>query len=325
MSQIKKIAVIGAGYWGENLVRVFHEIGVLYAVCDAKRENLDKIQKTYKIPHIFSQWPDVINSPEVDAVVIAAPAITHYEITRACLLNGKDVFVEKPLALHGQEARELKNMAEQKQKILMVDHLLHYHPAIVKLKEFITQGVLGKLQYIYSNRLNIGKLRSEENILWSFAPHDVSVILSLAGRMPKRVMAEGEAYLQEGIYDTTITHLSFSDRLKAHIYVSWLHPYKEQRLVVIGTKAMAVFDDVQPQEKLCVYPHKIEWINQSPVADKAQKQVIPFQEKEPLMQACQHFLDCLQTRQQPLTDAEEAIRVLTVLEQAQANLDQGKR
>lgn len=324
MNQIKKIAVIGAGYWGKNLVRVFHQIGVLYAVCDARKESLEEIQKTYKTPHLFSHWQEVINSPEIDAVVIATPAVTHYEMTKTALLNGKDVFVEKPLALYGQEAVELKDITEQKQRILMVDHLLHYHPAVVKLKELIDQGELGKLQYIYSNRLNIGKLRSEENILWSFAPHDVSVILSMAGRPPKRVTAEGEAYLQENIYDTTITHLSFPDRLRAHIYVSWLHPYKEQRLVVIGSKAMAVFDDVQNEEKLCVYPHKIEWIRQAPVADKAEKKVIPIENQEPLMQACLHFLNCVQTRQNPLTDAQEAIRVLTVLEKAQASLDKGK-
>lgn len=323
-SQNKKIAVIGAGYWGKNLVRVFHELGALYAVCDSQKENLAEVQKTYKTPRLFSQWSEIIKSPEIAAVVVATPAITHYEITKMALLSGKDVFVEKPLSLHCQEAQELKKISEEKKKILMVDHLLHYHPAVVKLKEMVDKGVLGKLQYIYSNRLNIGKLRSEENILWSFAPHDVSVILSLAGRSPKRVAAEGEAYLQEGIYDTTITHLSFSDKLKAHIYVSWLHPYKEQRLVVIGNKAMAVFDDVQKEEKLCIYPHKIEWINQAPVADKAKKEVISIEAKEPLFQACSHFLKCLQTRERPLTDAAEAIRVLKVLQEAQTNLDQGK-
>ena len=320
-NRTKKIAVIGTGYWGKNLVRVFHELGVLHAVCDADKTHLEEIPKTYKIPSLFSQWSEVIKSPEIDAVVIATPAVTHYEITKASLLDGKDVFVEKPLSLHWQEAQELKELSEQKKKILMVDHLLHYHPAVVKLKELIDKGTLGKLQYIYSNRLNIGKLRSEENILWSFAPHDVSVILSLAGRAPKQITAQGQAYLQEGIYDTTITHLSFSDKLKAHIYVSWLHPYKEQRLVVIGTETMAVFDDVQKEEKLCIYPHKIEWIKQIPVADKAKKEVITIGTKEPLMEACSHFLDCLQTRKKPLTDATEAIQVLKVLEEAQKSLD----
>ena len=324
MNQLPKIAVIGAGYWGKNLIRVFHQLGVLYAVCDSQKEHLEEIQKEYKIPRVFSQWPEVIESAEIDAVAIATPAVTHYEIAKMSLLNGKDVFVEKPLALHWEQAEELKKIADQNQRILMVDHLLHYHPAIVKLKEIINQGVLGKLQYIYSNRLNIGKLRSEENILWSFAPHDVSVILSLAGRSPNRVTAEGGAYLQEGVHDTTITHLSFSDKLKAHICVSWLHPYKEQRLVVIGNYGMAVFDDVQKEEKLCVYPHKIEWIKQSPVAGKAEKKNIPIEAQEPLQQACLHFLDCLQTRQAPLTDAQESLEVLKVLEEAQKSLDRGK-
>ncbi|MCR4337934.1 MAG: Gfo/Idh/MocA family oxidoreductase [Candidatus Omnitrophica bacterium] len=316
----KKIAVAGAGYWGKNLVRNFHALGVLHTICDTDSQNLEKLKQQYSVPQTTLHYQDVLNDPQVDAVAIASPAVTHYALVKQALEAGKDVFVEKPIALELVEAQELIHLAETKKRILMVDHLLQYHPAVVKLKELIDAGKIGKLEYIYSNRLNIGKLRSEENILWSFAPHDISVILSLVEKFPRSVKAFGEAYLQEHIYDTTVTYLSFFDRLKAHIYVSWLHPYKEQKLVVIGSHGMLVFNDVE-EEKLCLYPHKIEWIKQVPVAAKAEREVISYEAKEPLREACLHFLDCIEHRKKPKTDGHEALAVLQVLQQAQNSLE----
>lgn len=320
----KKIAVIGSGNWGKNLVRNFAQLGVLEAVCDTNEKLLKSIQDQYKVPHAFSHYQDLLNTPAIDAVVVASPAASHYPIVKAALQAEKDVFVEKPLALKIEEAEELLKTNAAQKRILMVDHLLQYHPAVIKLKEMLDAGALGKLRYIYSNRLNIGRLRNEENILWSFAPHDISVILYLTERQPQHVSAFGEAYLQDHIYDTTITHLAFSDRLKAHIYVSWLHPFKEQKLVVVGDKAMAVFDDLEEKDKLVVYSHKIDWLKQIPVASKATKEVITIDPKEPLREACQHFLECIEHRTNPKTDGHEALAVLKILHQAEQGLKQGK-
>ncbi len=202
----------------------------------------------------------------------------------------------------------------------MVGHILRYHPAVIKLKEIISSGTLGKIQYIYSNRLNIGKLRTEENILWSFAPHDISVILMLLDEEPIKVSAFGGDYLNKGIYDITLTTLEFPNNIKAHIFVSWLHPYKEQKLIVVGSKAMAVFDDVS-KEKLFLYPHKIEWKEgKIPVAHKAQYEVIPFEDGEPLKLELIHFTECINNRQTPLTDGYEGLRVLKILELAEKSL-----
>jgi len=202
----------------------------------------------------------------------------------------------------------------------MVGHILHYHPALIKLKDLINSGELGKIQYLYSNRLNIGKIRNEENILWSFAPHDISVILMLLGEMPESVYATGGSYLQRKIPDTTLTTMDFPSGVKAHIFVSWLHPYKEQKLVVVGDKKMAVFDDMS-ENKLLLYHHRIDWLDRIPVASKEKAEVVPVPTEEPLKAECQHFLECIENKQQPRTDGQEGLRVLKILQASQASLD----
>jgi len=208
----------------------------------------------------------------------------------------------------------------------MVGHLLQYHPVFMKLKEMVLAGELGKIYYIYSNRLNLGKIRNEENILWSFAPHDISMILSLCGEEPDNVYAEGGQYLQEKIADVTVTHLSFPCGIKSHIFVSWLHPYKEQKLVVVGEKKMAVFSDTEEWEnKLLVFPHSIEWNNHIPVPQKANPEKVYVEQSEPLRNECLHFLECITTGNRPVTDGEEGLRVLKVLNKAQESLDKNDR
>jgi UDP-2-acetamido-3-amino-2,3-dideoxy-glucuronate N-acetyltransferase len=202
----------------------------------------------------------------------------------------------------------------------MIGHLLWYHPTILKLKELIDTGELGRIQYIYSNRLNLGKIRREENILWSFAPHDISIILGLVGETPTSVIAQGGNYLHEQIADTTVTLLSFPSGVKAHIFVSWLHPFKEQKLVVVGDRKMAVFDDMEKKDKLLLYPHSIEWKSQIPVANRADAEPVEIDVKEPLREECQHFLESVQTRRRPRTDGEEGLRVLAVLQRCQEAL-----
>jgi UDP-2-acetamido-3-amino-2,3-dideoxy-glucuronate N-acetyltransferase len=313
------VACIGAGSWGRNHVRNLHALGVLAAVCDpdAKRR-ADAAGIAPGVP-VLAEPSAVLTDPTIDAVVIATPAETHGALVRAALLAGKDVLVEKPLALVVDEGAELAALARERGQILMVGHLLWYHPAVLRLKELIDAGELGRIRYVYSNRLNLGRIRREENILWSFAPHDVSVILGLLGEMPEDVQASGGNYLHDRIADVTVSLLSFPSGVKAHVFVSWLHPYKEQRLVVVGDRNMAVFDD-QAAEKLVLYAHTIDYRNHVPVASRAEGRPVGFEAYEPLRAECEHFLSCIATRSAPRTDAEEGLRVLSVLDACQRSL-----
>ncbi|MEW6570525.1 MAG: Gfo/Idh/MocA family oxidoreductase [Nitrospirota bacterium] len=313
-----KIGVVGAGYWGKNLLRVFRELGALHAICEIDPDNQNL--SPYAGVKLYGDFRKLLADSRIKAVAIATPAEMHYQMVKEALESGKDVYVEKPLSLNIIEGQEIVGIAEKEKKILMVGHILQYHPAVIKLKELISSGELGRVEYIYSNRLNIGKLRTEENILWSFAPHDISVILMLLGEEPARVSAFGGDYLNRGVYDTTLTTLEFRNGVKGHIFVSWLHPYKEQKLIVVGSKAMAVFDDVS-KEKMFLYPHKIEWKNgKVPVAQKAEYQVIPVNKAEPLKEELIHFVKCVEQRKRPLTDGFEGLRVLKVLEMAEKSL-----
>jgi UDP-2-acetamido-3-amino-2,3-dideoxy-glucuronate N-acetyltransferase len=318
-----KVAVIGAGSWGKNLARNFFNLNSLAIVCDPDPAVSANVAQSYPGVLTCDRFKAVLDNPEIAGVAIATPAASHYQIAKEALLAGKDVFVEKPLSLEVAEGRELVRLAEQKHKVLMVGHILQYHPAIRKLKALIDSGELGNIQYLYSNRLNIGKIRNEENILWSFAPHDISVILLLLGEMPEQVSAHGAPYLQQNVADITMTSLSFPRGVKGHIFVSWLHPFKEQLLVVVGDKKMAVFDDISKDQKLVLYPHGIDWIERVPVARKAEGEVVPLEMNEPLKAECAHFLECISTRNRPRTDGDEGLGVLTVLQACQRSLDQG--
>jgi predicted dehydrogenase len=262
-------------------------------------------------------------SPEITAVAVASPAELHFELTMAALRAGKHVFVEKPLALDWEDGAEMVETAKERKRVLMVGHLLHYHPAIVRLKQLISQGILGRIEYIYSNRLSMGKIRQEENALWSFAPHDISVILSLVGQMPVQVIATGGAYLQPNVADVTVSNLLFDRGTRAHIFVSWLHPYKEQRLVVIGSKQMAVFEDTRPDFKLMLFNKQIERKNGCLEATKPDGVVVEFEPGEPLLLECQHFLECIAEHCPPRTPGEEGVRVLQVLQACQRSLQMG--
>jgi len=317
-----KVAVVGAGYWGKNLVRNFGGLNALGAICDSDVERLESFKQQYPGIKLCRAYSDVLRDDTIRAVAIATPAEAHADAVKEVLLAGKDVFVEKPLCLSVQEGRELVALANKNERILMVGHLLWYHPAVLKLKELIRAGELGRIQYIYSNRLNLGKIRREENILWSFAPHDISVILGLLNEMPDSVRAQGGNYLHQQIADVTISLLSFPSGVKAHIFVSWLHPFKEQKLIVVGDRKMAVFDDMEKKDKLLLYPHSIDWKDNIPVANKADAEPVELDQGEPLRAECQHFLDCVATRTRPRTDGEEGLRVLSVLQQCQTALQQ---
>jgi UDP-2-acetamido-3-amino-2,3-dideoxy-glucuronate N-acetyltransferase len=325
-SKTPPVAVIGSGYWGKNLVRNFYNLGALKLVCDKNDTLLGKFSEEYAGIETCVAFNDVIRHDDIEAVIISTPAETHYRLAREALLAEKHVFVEKPLVLHETEGLELIALAKENNRRLMVGHLLQYHPAFVRLRELAVSGVLGRINYIYSNRLNLGKIRREENILWSFAPHDISMILSLAGEQPDSVQATGGNYLHQKIADVTTTHLEFPSGLQAHIFVSWLHPFKEQKLVLVGDKKMAVFDDTQSwEDKLLLYPHRINWQNNMPVPTKGEEEHVEISQDEPLRLECRHFLDCITNGTNPLTDGEEGLRVLKILNASQASLNSNGR
>ena len=311
------VGVIGCGYWGKNLVRNFAQLGALQMVCDAAETGRKLAAEMAPHAEVVADVDQVLSAP-IEGVVIATPAETHYDLTRKALEAGKDVLCEKPLALTYEQGAELVRLAEQQGRILMVGHVLEYHPGVVRLLELVRSGELGKVRYIYSNRLSLGKVRREENILWSFAPHDIAIILRLMGQMPFQVVACGGSYIQPNIPDVTVTNLLFDNGVRAHIFVSWLHPFKEQRLVVIGSRKMASFDDVA--KRLMVYDQHVDVRNGEPIPVKGDGLEVPYSPDEPLRLECQAFLAAITTRQPPLTDGASGLRVLKVLQAAQRSL-----
>ena len=320
----KTCALVGAGYWGKNLARNLFELDALHTICDTNESLLDTYQEKYPGIEVTSNFKHMLENPEITEVVIAAPAILHYKLAKQALIAKKDVYVEKPLCLDSGEAKELIHLADEQGAVLMVGHILHFHPCVRKLQELVAQGELGKVQYITSNRLNLGSYRTEENALWNFAPHDISVILSLCGhQLPEQVRCTGAAYLSEGVADKTLTTLKFPGELQAHVYVSWLNPFKEQKLTVIGSHGMAVFDDTQPWgEKLKLYRNHVNWAEGNrPVATNPEPEKMDPEQQEPLKEECLHFLKCCRENMNPLTDGEEGLRVLQVLQAAQDSLE----
>ena len=317
-----KIAVIGCGHWGKNLVRNFHALGVLSHVCDAHEAALAAIAAQYEGLTATTNYNEILANKEIIAVALATNAEHHAWMAEKAMRAGKDVFVEKPLALQFADGASMVKTADETGRVLMVGHLLEYHPAVIKLDEMISAGELGKVNYIYSNRLNLGKIRREENILWSFAPHDIAVILRFLGsELPVEVTATGGAYLQPEIADVTVTNLLFQDSTRAHIFVSWLHPYKEQKLVVIGSEKMAMFDDTAPAgQKLILYNQGVDWVEGEPVPRKGEAAPVAFDASEPLRAECAHFVECVETRQNPRTDGRNGLRVLQVLQACQESL-----
>lgn len=322
------IGLVGVGYWGKNILRNLYKLDVLHTVCEVNKKIIDDLKEEYPEINYTVYLDELLQNREITGIFIATPALTHYDITKKSLLAYKHVFVEKPLALTVKEGEELVSIAQSKKKILMVGHILQYHPAVVRLKEMVKNGTIGRLQYIYSRRLSLGKIRREENILWSFAPHDISVILSLVGEEPNYVDAVGNNFLHARIADVTMTNLKFPSGVGAHVFVSWLNPFKEQRLVVIGEKGMIVFDDTLPvEQKLVLYSHTIHWENNIPVPQKAEGTAISLNDvwDEPLKLECTAFLKAIETGKEPITNGLEGLKVLRVLELSQKSLEEKER
>jgi predicted dehydrogenase len=319
-----KIVAIGHGYWGKNVARNLHQLGVLHGICETYEPTQAVVKSLYPDVKLYTSLAEVWADAAVQGVAISTPAETHAPIALAAFENGKDVFVEKPLALTYVDGMAMVNAANAAKKVLMVGHLLEYHPAVLALESLIQNGDLGKVQYVYSNRLNLGKFRREENILWSFAPHDIAVVLRLIGQAPLEVIATGGAYIQPNIADTTVTNLQFDNGVRAHIFVSWLHPYKEQKLVVVGSNKMAIFDDREEEgKKLMVIDKGADWVDNQPVPRDGKGVAVAYPVTEPLKEELAHFVDCVANRKHPRTDGLNGLRVLQVLQAAQQSLQTG--
>ena len=311
----KNIAVIGCGHWGKNLVRNFAELGSLAAVCDPNDKLAQSYAEQFNVGNL--SFDAILANPAIQGVVLAVPAPLHAPMAKEAMNAAKHVYVEKPLAMTRIEGESMIACAKQNAVQLMVGHLLQYHPVFMAVREFVESGELGPLDYIYSNRLSFGKVRSEEDVIWSFAPHDISMILSLTGEEPELVRTESSQILQANIADTATIHMDFKSMLKGHVSVSWLHPYKEQKLVVVGRDAMVVFDDTKPwNEKLAVYRHVVKSAEGIPSLEKAEVEYHEVEQSEPLRNECQHFLDVVSGNIKLLTDGNEGLSVLKVLSAA---------
>ena len=315
------ICVAGCGHWGKNLVRNFHQLGHLAGLFDTHRERLDEVGTGYPQAERFSSFQAALASPSIQGIAIASPAEMHARMAIQALEAGKDVFVEKPLALTAEDGMAMIEAARRGNRILMVGHLLIYHPAIVAIQKLVESGELGRLEYLYSNRLSMGKIRREENALWSFAPHDVSILLQVTGRMPIQASAVGGTYLQANIADVTVSNLLFDSGMRAHIFVSWLHPHKEQRLVVIGSKKMVVFEDSRATGKVMLYDKEIAWKNGNYEVSQTQGTPVEYAADEPLRVECREFAECILTRRRPRTSGEDGVNVLRVLQACQRSIE----
>ena len=300
-------------------MRNFHLLGRLSGLCDVDGKRAEALGAQYPGTRVYA-FEEALADPGLNAIAIATPAAQHAPMAIAALNAGKDVFVEKPLALTAEDGRAMLETSRRQGRLLMVGHLLIHHPAIKAIQQLLRAGELGRLEYIYSNRLAMGKVRQEENALWSFAPHDISIILMLIGHMPIEVTAVGGTYLQPNIADVTISSFLFERGARAHVFVSWLHPYKEQRLVVIGSKKMVVFEDSRPSDKLMLFDKEIAWRDGQIEVTQPKGTPVPYASEEPLRNECAHFIECVETGSEPLTPGEDGVKVLEVLEACQRSL-----
>jgi len=313
-----RIAILGCGGWGRNIVRTMAKVHSVAAVADTGEEARAQSAEFAPGAEIHTEPDAILADPEIDAVMIATPAETHYELARRALDAGKHVFVEKPVTIDLDEARDLVARSDERGRVLMVGHLLEYHPAILKLRELINNGTLGEVRYIVSNRLNLGKIRVRENALWSFAPHDIAVILRLVGSDPIQVVCTGGSYVTPNIADVTVSQFLFDSGVRAHVFVSWLHPFKEQKLVVVGSEKMASFCDIT--KELTLYDQRVDWNGGQPVPVRGEGTKVEFGSEMPLDEECLHFVDAARRGVNPRTDGRNGVRVLSMLHAAQRSL-----
>jgi predicted dehydrogenase len=322
-----RVGVVGLGAWGWNVARNFATLRdcQLVACCDTDQNRRESAARAWPGVKPVAEFDDLLRE-DIEAVVIAAPAVTHHPLAKKALLAGKDVFVEKPFALNVRDAEELAELADKNNRILMVGHLLEYHPVVRRLRDMIQKGELGPVYYIYTQRVNLGRIRGDENALWSFAPHDISQILFMLGMEPVNVSARGQSYIQNGIEDVVFLSLFFENRVMAHIHISWLDPHKVRKTTIVGSEKMAVFDDAEATEKLRIYNNHAEAPQAKSYGEAIQVRfgdiLIPRVETaEPLQLECKHFIECVASRTTPLTDAQDGLRVVRIIEAAQRSLE----
>jgi len=315
----RKVCVVGAGNWGANHIRVLNEMGVLGGIVDLDQSTIQRFRQVYKGMDFYDNIDDSFKD-SFDGYIVATPAATHSQIAKIIIQNRSHVLVEKPLALNVKDASELNELAQENEINLMVGHLLLFHPAILKIKEMINDGAIGELQYLYSNRLNLGTIRSEENILWSFAPHDISIFQFLVKKFPIEVLSRGGCFVQTDLHDTTMTVLQYTENIFGHIFVSWLHPFKEHRLIVIGSKGMISFDDSSDDKKLIYHDKSINISDGIPTKIEGKTQEIVYDREMPLDRELQYFVDHLDGSPIDHSDANSAIEVLKILDMATNSL-----
>jgi len=326
-----EIGQVGLGAWGKNLLRNFSSLNKCHVkmACDFNDAQCAKASETFRGISLTTKYEDILNDNKIEAVVIATPPAMHYKMAAQAIESGKDVFVEKPLVLNLDEGKKLVELAAKKERILMVGHIMEYHPTTLFLKKYIDDGTLGEIYYLYSSRINLGKVRDIENSLWSFAPHDISIIMFLLDKYPVRVTANGSSYLQKNIEDVCFMTMHFNDKTMAHVHVSWLDPHKERKLTIVGSKKMVVFDDTRTSEKIWLYDKGVDTaLDYSTYAEYFNLRIgditIPrVPGGEPLKLECSHFIESVQKRSRPRSDGIDGLKVLTVLQAAQSSLEKG--
>jgi predicted dehydrogenase len=328
-----RVAVVGAGYWGPNFIRVIEELGdsELVAVCDKDPAKLEKVKNQYPMVNITEDFDALVGRDDLDAVIVATGSEAHYPVATTCLEKGKHVLVEKPISLKSEDAAGLVSLARDRDRVLLVGHLLRYHSGVIKLKEYIDNTTLGDLLYVYTTRVNLGKVRKEENAMWSFATHDIYVVMYLVGADPIAVTATGQSYVRKGVHDVVFLTLHFPGDVMAHLHVSWLDPHKIRKTTVVGDKKMAVLDDTAATEKLRIYDKGIDFTpsygdyGESLSIRIGDISIPKLDMKEPLKVECQHFLDCITKGAEPLTGGEQGHKVIQILEAADQSLREDSR
>lgn len=316
----KNIAVVGCGYWGRNLVRNFAQLGALHTICDSDPKVLEQFAPSYPEANTESEYSHILQNKEIKGVVIASPAALHYTMAKEALLAGKDTFVEKPFTTNSKDAEELVTLSIKEQRILMVGHLMLYHPAVQVLKKYIQTGELGKVYYLYSTRVNLGQIRQDENALWRLVPHDIAMFIYLLDESPTVISAQGSSYLQPNFVDVVFVTLRFG-RVLAHVHASWLDPHKVRQLTMVGSRKMAVFDDMEPEYKLKIYD---KGVLGGSLLIRSGEAIFPRVElAEPLLLECREFIECMMERKQPLSDAKLGLEVVKTLEAAHKSIQKG--
>tara|TARA_B100000519_G_scaffold18677_1_gene13622 strand:+ start:4589 stop:5548 length:960 start_codon:yes stop_codon:yes gene_type:complete len=311
----KKICVVGAGYWGRNHIKTLAKLGVLKGVVDLDNKLIESYVTDYPDVSYFEDI-DIALKEDYDGFTIATPAETHFELAKKIIISGRHVLIEKPMTLSISDTEELLKLSEKYGVNIMVGHVLLFHPAIIKIKELVQNGSIGEMQYLYSNRLNLGKVRTEENVFWSLAPHDIAIFQYLTDSFPINIQAIGSTFLQEGIPDSTMTHLEYENGVEGHIFVSWLHPFKEHRLVVIGSEAMISFEDSSDGKPLKFYSKKFDLLSGVPEKIDGPVDLIPYEQKMPLTSEFEYFLEHLSNKKLEIANGEHGLEVMKILVKA---------